>query len=154
MASANGYGGTSTGSAATPPQTNGPSDNILRTKVLLLGLRRYVAGLSTECAKAMLTCSEDPGRHPFTNTFSTTFRQSSLSTWRRLPESRDIHTSACLPSHTHGSTSEQSKTSTAIPLEIWDCPGNIGLDALDVPLTQFSTLIFVIDIQVSSSFCL
>ena len=37
--------------------------------------------------------------------------------------------------------------STVIPLEIWDCPGDISLDVLDV--AQFSTMIFVIDIQVS-----
>ncbi|THH29911.1 hypothetical protein EUX98_g4268 [Antrodiella citrinella] len=36
---------------------------------------------------------------------------------------------------------------TAIPLEIWDCPGNINLESLDAPLNQFSSLIFVIDIQ-------
>jgi len=34
-----------------------------------------------------------------------------------------------------------------IPLEIWDCPGNISFDSLDAPLSQFSSLIFVIDIQ-------
>ncbi|OBZ72101.1 GTP-binding protein gtr2 [Grifola frondosa] len=37
---------------------------------------------------------------------------------------------------------------TVIPLEIWDCPGDISLDALDAPLSQFATMIFVIDIQV------
>ncbi|TFY62586.1 hypothetical protein EVJ58_g3773 [Rhodofomes roseus] len=36
---------------------------------------------------------------------------------------------------------------TVIPLEIWDCPGDMNLDSLDVPLSQFATLIFVIDIQ-------
>ncbi|TFK33215.1 Gtr1/RagA G protein conserved region-domain-containing protein, partial [Crucibulum laeve] len=35
---------------------------------------------------------------------------------------------------------------TVIPLEIWDCPGNITIDAL-APLSQFSTMIFVIDIR-------
>lgn len=34
---------------------------------------------------------------------------------------------------------------TIIPLEIWDCPGDIALDAVDI--TQFSAMIFVIDIQ-------
>ncbi|KAI1797011.1 Gtr1/RagA G protein conserved region-domain-containing protein [Ganoderma leucocontextum] len=34
---------------------------------------------------------------------------------------------------------------TVIPLEIWDCPGDIALDAVDI--TNFSTMIFVIDIQ-------
>ncbi|KAJ7592931.1 Gtr1/RagA G protein Gtr2 [Mycena floridula] len=36
---------------------------------------------------------------------------------------------------------------TVIPLEIWDCPGNMTFDSLDEPLANFSTLIFVIDIR-------
>ncbi|KAJ7126779.1 Gtr1/RagA G protein Gtr2 [Mycena epipterygia] len=36
---------------------------------------------------------------------------------------------------------------TVIPLEIWDCPGNITVDTLGAPLSQFSALIFVIDIR-------
>ncbi|PSS36779.1 hypothetical protein PHLCEN_2v1410 [Hermanssonia centrifuga] len=36
---------------------------------------------------------------------------------------------------------------TVIPLEIWDCPGTLTLETLETPLSQFSTLIFVIDIQ-------
>ncbi|TDL19919.1 hypothetical protein BD410DRAFT_791551 [Rickenella mellea] len=34
-----------------------------------------------------------------------------------------------------------------IPLEIWDCPGSISIEALGVPLSSFATIIFVIDIQ-------
>ncbi|KAH7884396.1 Gtr1/RagA G protein conserved region-domain-containing protein [Phlebopus sp. FC_14] len=36
---------------------------------------------------------------------------------------------------------------TIIPLEIWDCPGNITVDSLGTPLSDFSTIIFVIDIR-------
>ncbi|KAF8656250.1 hypothetical protein AX16_002686 [Volvariella volvacea WC 439] len=36
---------------------------------------------------------------------------------------------------------------TVIPLEIWDCPGNITVETLGTPLSQFSALIFVIDIR-------
>ncbi|KAF8896474.1 Gtr1/RagA G protein Gtr2 [Infundibulicybe gibba] len=36
---------------------------------------------------------------------------------------------------------------TVIPLEIWDCPGNVTVETLGAPLSQFSTLIFVIDIR-------
>ncbi|KAJ8693060.1 GTP-binding protein gtr2 [Pleurotus ostreatus] len=36
---------------------------------------------------------------------------------------------------------------TLIPLEIWDCPGNITVDTLGAPLSQFSSIIFVIDIR-------
>lgn len=36
---------------------------------------------------------------------------------------------------------------TVIPLEIWDCPGNITVDTLGASLTDFSTIVFVIDIR-------
>ncbi|KAH7925853.1 hypothetical protein BV22DRAFT_1033560 [Leucogyrophana mollusca] len=36
---------------------------------------------------------------------------------------------------------------TVIPLEIWDCPGNITVDSLGAPLSMFATIIFVIDIR-------
>ncbi|KAJ8585896.1 hypothetical protein M405DRAFT_935728 [Rhizopogon salebrosus TDB-379] len=36
---------------------------------------------------------------------------------------------------------------TAIPLEIWDCPGNITVDTLGAPLSDFATIVFVIDIR-------
>lgn len=36
---------------------------------------------------------------------------------------------------------------TVIPLEIWDCPGNVTVETLGTPLSQFSTIIFVIDIR-------
>ncbi|KAI6042558.1 Gtr1/RagA G protein conserved region-domain-containing protein [Pisolithus marmoratus] len=36
---------------------------------------------------------------------------------------------------------------TIIPLEIWDCPGDISVDSLGSPLSDFSTVVFVIDIR-------
>ncbi|KAF9078655.1 Gtr1/RagA G protein conserved region-domain-containing protein [Rhodocollybia butyracea] len=36
---------------------------------------------------------------------------------------------------------------TVIPLEIWDCPGNITVETLGAPLSVFSTVVFVIDIR-------
>ncbi|CAK5269643.1 unnamed protein product [Mycena citricolor] len=36
---------------------------------------------------------------------------------------------------------------TVIPLEIWDCPGNATVESLGAPLSQFSALVFVIDIR-------
>ncbi|KAF9048526.1 Gtr1/RagA G protein Gtr2 [Panaeolus papilionaceus] len=36
---------------------------------------------------------------------------------------------------------------TVIPLEIWDCPANTTVESLGVPLSHFSTIIFVIDIR-------
>ena len=43
-----------------------------------------------------------------------------------------------------------TRISTVIPLEIWDCPGNVTVETLGAPLSQFSTMIFVIDIRVRS----
>ncbi|EIW84298.1 Gtr1 raga G protein Gtr2 [Coniophora puteana RWD-64-598 SS2] len=37
--------------------------------------------------------------------------------------------------------------STIIPLELWDCPGNITVDTLGAPLSDFSTVVFVVDIR-------
>ncbi|KII85120.1 hypothetical protein PLICRDRAFT_94696 [Plicaturopsis crispa FD-325 SS-3] len=42
---------------------------------------------------------------------------------------------------------EKHTLDTVIPLEIWDCPGNITVETLGAPLSQFSSLIFVIDIR-------
>ncbi|KIP01505.1 hypothetical protein PHLGIDRAFT_80485, partial [Phlebiopsis gigantea 11061_1 CR5-6] len=36
---------------------------------------------------------------------------------------------------------------TAVPLELWDCPGTATLETLGAPLAQFAALVFVIDIQ-------
>ncbi|KAG5638484.1 hypothetical protein H0H81_012416 [Sphagnurus paluster] len=36
---------------------------------------------------------------------------------------------------------------TVIPLEIWDCPGNTTVETIGAPLSQFATMIFVIDIR-------
>jgi Ras-related GTP-binding protein C/D len=42
--------------------------------------------------------------------------------------------------------------SAIVPIEIWDCPGNTTVETLGIPLSRFSTLIFVIDIRVSIHF--
>ncbi|KAL5526553.1 GTR2 [Sanghuangporus sanghuang] len=39
------------------------------------------------------------------------------------------------------------KVDSFIPLEIWDCPGNVTVESLGVSLSIFTTIIFVIDIQ-------
>lgn len=38
--------------------------------------------------------------------------------------------------------------STIVPLQIWDTPANFDLDQLDTPLSSFSTLVYVMDMQV------
>jgi hypothetical protein len=40
---------------------------------------------------------------------------------------------------------------SVMPLEVWDCPGSTDVNSLGVPLTTFSSLVFVIDIQVRQS---
>jgi len=37
--------------------------------------------------------------------------------------------------------------STVIPLELWDCPGSLTIQTLPTPLSQFPTIVFIIDIQ-------
>ncbi|EAU85369.2 Gtr1/RagA G protein Gtr2 [Coprinopsis cinerea okayama7 len=39
------------------------------------------------------------------------------------------------------------KVDTVIPLEIWDTPANVTVDTLGAPLSDFATIIFVIDIR-------
>lgn len=38
--------------------------------------------------------------------------------------------------------------STIVPLQIWDTPSNFELDQLDEPLSSFSTIVYVMDMQV------
>jgi Ras-related GTP-binding protein C/D len=41
--------------------------------------------------------------------------------------------------------------SVLIPIQIWDCPANYPIENLPILLGAFSTIIYVIDIQVHSS---
>lgn len=38
--------------------------------------------------------------------------------------------------------------STVIPLELWDCPANVTVASLGLPVSHFAAIIFVIDIRV------
>lgn len=42
--------------------------------------------------------------------------------------------------------------STIVPLQIWDTPSNFELDQLDTPLASFSTIVYVMDMQVRGRF--
>ncbi|TCD72003.1 hypothetical protein EIP91_000135 [Steccherinum ochraceum] len=112
MATSNGYGSISSTSLATAqPQPSGDSsDNVIRTKILLVGLRK--SGKTSIYETLFNDC--DPKQ---------TFY---------------LDTSTRITRHTYD---------TAIPLEIWDCPGIIAPETLGGQLSQFSSLIFVIDIQ-------
>ncbi|KZT73074.1 hypothetical protein DAEQUDRAFT_722183 [Daedalea quercina L-15889] len=102
------YGST----ARTSSQTNGhrAKGNVMRTKMLLLGMRR-----SGKTSIQEVLFNNLPAKQTFY-----------LERTTRITE------------HLYD---------TVIPLEIWDCPGDMHLDQMDVPLSQFATLIFVIDIQ-------
>ncbi|TBU50335.1 Gtr1/RagA G protein conserved region-domain-containing protein [Dichomitus squalens] len=99
-------------SSSRPTGANGakPADNVIRTKILLLGMRR--SGKTSIQEVLFGNC---------------------------VPrETLYLETTTRITKHYFD---------TIIPLEVWDCPGDITLEALDTPLTQFSTMIFVIDIQ-------
>jgi hypothetical protein len=44
-------------------------------------------------------------------------------------------------------------SSTIIPLEVWDCPGSTTVENLGAQLSQFSSVVFFIDIQVGLLLC-
>ncbi|KAH9856655.1 Gtr1/RagA G protein conserved region-domain-containing protein [Lenzites betulinus] len=92
------------------------TDDVIRTKILLLGMRR---------------------------SGKTSIRQVLFNDLSPR-ETLYLETTTHLTKHTFD---------TVIPLEIWDCPGDTTLDTLDAPLTQFATMIFVIDIQAHGRLC-
>ncbi|KAI0649461.1 Gtr1/RagA G protein conserved region-domain-containing protein [Trametes meyenii] len=98
---------------APAPDSNGKAreqDNVIRTKILLLGMRR---------------------------SGKTSIRQVLFNNLSPR-ETLYLETTTHLTKHTFD---------TVIPLEIWDCPGDTTPETLGAPLSQFATMIFVIDIQ-------
>ncbi|KIM84234.1 hypothetical protein PILCRDRAFT_818570 [Piloderma croceum F 1598] len=89
---------------------DGPEGGVIRTKILLLGLRRA-------------------GKTSILNVL-----------FNKLPPKQTffLETTIRITKHTFD---------TVIPLEIWDCPGNITVEDLGTSLSEFSSLIFVIDIR-------
>ncbi|KAI0091042.1 Gtr1/RagA G protein conserved region-domain-containing protein [Irpex rosettiformis] len=85
-------------------------DNVVRSKILLLGMRK--------CGKTSI--------------------QEVI--FNKLPPKQSFYLEMTTRITKHA-------FDTVIPLEIWDCPGNTTLETLGAPLSQFSTMIFVIDIQ-------
>ena len=43
------------------------------------------------------------------------------------------------------------KFSTIVPLEIWDTPSSYDIEQLDIPVSSFSTIVYVMDMQVSDA---
>ncbi|KAL7278969.1 hypothetical protein ACG7TL_006801 [Trametes sanguinea] len=105
-------------SSRPPPQksadANGKAavrDDVIRTKILLLGMRR---------------------------SGKTSIRQVLFNNLSPR-ETLYLETTTQLIKHPFD---------TVIPLEIWDCPGDTTLETLSEPVTEFATMIFVIDIQI------
>ncbi|KAI0671401.1 Gtr1/RagA G protein conserved region-domain-containing protein [Trametes maxima] len=96
--------------SAAPSAKARAQDNVIRTKILLLGMRR---------------------------SGKTSIRQVLFNDLSPR-ETLYLETTTHLTKHPFD---------TVIPLEIWDCPGDTSPDTLDAPLSQFATMIFVIDIQ-------
>jgi hypothetical protein len=87
------------------------------------------------------------GRPPSSRSYSTMYPRSKPSSLNPHPErpNTDTSTSDNAPSPVPFLS---TCPSTVIPLEIWDCPGNTTPDTLGASLADFSSIIFVIDIQV------
>lgn len=88
-------------------------------------------------------------KRPYCRFCSRTCPRSKRSTWNpqcvspsTLSSKSSLRASLALP--------QTCLASTLIPLEMWDCPGNITVDTLDTPLSAFSSIVFVIDIRVSA----
>ncbi|KAF8519527.1 Gtr1/RagA G protein conserved region-domain-containing protein [Gautieria morchelliformis] len=102
--------------------------------------QRNVNGHSVQSSSSAATLNDS---YPPTNVLVTGLRRSGKTSMLQVI----FH--HCLPKDTFflDPTSKVQKicTDSAIPLEFWDCPGNLPLTSL--PLHQFSTLMFVVDIQ-------
>ncbi|WVF70953.1 hypothetical protein IAT40_005748 [Kwoniella sp. CBS 6097] len=47
---------------------------------------------------------------------------------------------------------EKINYDSIVPLQIWDTPSNFELDQLDVPISSFSTIVYVLDMQQDDSY--
>ncbi|WVQ97005.1 hypothetical protein IAU59_004115 [Kwoniella sp. CBS 9459] len=47
---------------------------------------------------------------------------------------------------------EKVNYDSIVPLQIWDTPSNFELDQLDVPISSFSTIVYVLDMQQDDSY--
>ena len=151
-----------TPSSSRPPPTkisstaefNGKSaaarDDVIRTKILLLGMRRHVCSAVPVSLPAH---TDRPGaeRRPSARSSSTTSPRAKPSISRPPLTSPNNHSSApsLPPPRLH--LISHPPHSTIIPLEIWDCPGDVPLETIEAHLAEFAAMIFVIDIQVSLS---
>lgn len=131
--------------------TQSLDDSVQRTKILLLGQQGSVSPLLTHLRSPIsILPRAEVERPPSNSSFSTTYPRNKPSFSNPHLGQLNIHTSASDILLTLTLPDTPRSASTVIPLEIWDCPGNITLDSLGATLSEFSSIIFVIDIQVSS----
>jgi hypothetical protein len=136
--------------AAKSNGTQSLDDSIQRTKILLLGQQGSVSPLLTHVrSPSSILPRAEVERPPSSSSFSTTYPRNKPSFSNPRLEQLNIHTSAFDILLPFLLLISPRSASTVIPLEIWDCPGNITLDSLGATLSEFSSIIFVIDIQVS-----
>ncbi|KAF8121762.1 Gtr1 raga G protein Gtr2 [Boletus edulis] len=109
---------------AKPQQKNDP---LHRSKILLLGTRRFIE--RTISSRAIIEHDYRSGK---TSILQVLFKN--------LPSKQTFYLEPTMRVTKH-------PYDTLIPLEIWDCPGNITVDTLGAPLSEFASIVFVIDIR-------
>ncbi len=125
--------------------TRSSSDGVVRTKILLLGLRRSVSCLFCRAVDSVPQSWENI--HPAVSLQQHDAQSNVLS--RDNNAHHEARYRVCSVALLSSLPPDGKVTpSTIIPLEIWDCPANTTVESLGVPLAQFSTIIFVIDIRV------
>jgi Ras-related GTP-binding protein C/D len=119
---------------------------VIRTKILLTGLRKYgnQVPLPDQQLIALCRCGKTSILEVLFNAFppkDAFFIEPTTKVVKTAYESVGSPANSA-----RMLTMDQS--STVIPLEIWDCPGSLTIQTLPTPLSQFPTIVFVIDIQV------
>jgi GTPase SAR1 family protein len=116
--------------ASTNTTSTASAAEVIRTKILLTGLRKCGKTSIQEVLFKGLSPKDAFFIEPTTKVVKTAYE-------------------SVVPSNVDSAwTFKNDTSSTVIPLEIWDCPGSLTIQTLPTPLSQFPTIVFVIDIQV------
>jgi Ras-related GTP-binding protein C/D len=107
------------------PRSPNPSNDSSRQRILVLGWRKYVSFKSAEIRAGKSACVK--------------------TVFQGVPV-KDVPY--------FGATQKVEKVNidSIIPLQIWDTPSNFDIESLDVPLGSFSTIIYVMDMQVKQRY--
>ncbi|KAJ8454839.1 hypothetical protein ONZ51_g12794 [Trametes cubensis] len=114
-----------TKTSATVDSNGKPRDDVIRTKILLLGMRRHVSSALPTVSRPAHMDMHRPGaeRLQYARSSSTTSLPAKPSISKPPPTSQNNHS------------------------KIWDCPGDVPLETIEAHLSEFAAMIFVIDIQ-------